>query len=104
MDWVNNLLLVANKINQRLAATQGTLGLVGGEDIAIVVVAATVEVDAVITHKGSQPFQHDTVPLRPASLTAAHQLNARIRPEHDFGKLDGLLPIILGTQHSDLPS
>src|SRR5439155_3255614 len=63
-----------------------------------------INMDAVIVDKLRQPFYYDAIPIGPAVLSATDQLDARISPLHDLGKLNRLLDIIFRAQPADLPA
>src|SRR5215218_4664496 len=75
----------------------------GGEHVRPVVVAAGVDVDAVIVDERSEALDNDPVPVRETTETAANQLYVRVRPPHHFGEFAGLLNILLGRERPDLP-
>src|SRR6266700_6344411 len=60
--------------------------------------------NAMVADVRCKPFQHNAIPVRPASLPTTYKLNARIGPLHDLGKLNGFSHILFSTEHSNLPA
>src|SRR2546421_11340072 len=73
------------------------------EDVSVVVVASRVDVETVVVDKRGQFLENYPVPLAPAVLATAYQLDARIRPFHYLGELDRFFGVILCAQGPDLP-
>ena len=102
-DRVLNVLLVACTLDQRLAHAQRPVGLMRLEHVAVVVGAAGIQMDAVVPHVWREAVDDGLVPVGPAPLPAADQLDAGISPLHDRGELTRLADIVLGGAGADLP-
>src|SRR5215212_963472 len=103
MDGVLYAPLVTRAVDGGADGTQRAVGLVRCEDVRPVVVAAGVDVDAVVVHEGSQLLHDEPVPVGQATQAAAHELYARVRPLHHLGEFAGLLHVIFCLEGSDLP-
>src|SRR5947209_699546 len=80
------------------------LRLVRLEDIRVVIGLARVEMNAVVVHDRGQTLENDGVPVAPAVVPAADELDGGIRPFHDQGEGAGLLDVVLGAEAADLPA
>ena len=78
MDGVFHALLVAGAIDLGAHGAQGPLGLMGGEHIRPVVVAAGVDVDAVVVDERREALDHHAVPIRQAAVAAADELDGGV--------------------------
>ena len=104
VDGVRETLGVAGSLDQRRADADGPLGLVRLEDGGVVVGLARVEVDAVPVDDRRQPVDHDLIPVAPAVVAAADELDVGVGPLHDEGERAGLLDVVLGAEVADLPA
>src|SRR5215208_1228741 len=82
---------------------QGAIRLVGGEDVRPVVIAACVDVYAMVVDERREALDHHPVPIRQAAEAATNELYVRVRPPHYFGELTGLTHVVFGRKSPDLP-
>src|SRR5688572_21051654 len=82
---------------------QGAVSLVGGEHVRPVVVAAGVDVYAVVVDERREAFDHHPVPIRQAAKATADELYIRVRPPHHLGELPGFPHVVFGCEGPDLP-
>ena len=95
---------VAGALDQRRADPDRPLRLVGREDGGVVVRLPGVKVDAVPVDDGREALDHRLVPVAPAVVAAADQLDRRVGALHDERERPGLLDVVLGAQVPDLPA
>src|SRR6202012_818920 len=103
LDRVLDLLVVADLLDQGAGDPDGPLGLVRDQDVGPVIVAAGVDVHAVVADELGQALQDHPVPVAPPGLTARDELDAGVGPAHHLGVLPGRLDVVLGRQLPDLP-
>ncbi|PYM27074.1 MAG: hypothetical protein DMD80_16620 [Candidatus Rokuibacteriota bacterium] len=97
-------LRVAHALDQRRADADRALRLVRLEDRRVMVGAAGVEVDRMEVDELGEPAQGDLVPLAPAVLATADELDGRIGALHDHGERARLLHVVVGVHVADLPA
>ena len=104
VDGMGDLLGQAHALDQRRADPDRALGLVRLEDGGVVIGRARVQVNAVEVHQLGEAAQHDLVPLAPAGLPAADELDGRVGPLHDHREGPRPLDVVVGVQVADLPA
>src|SRR5215217_3255517 len=78
---------------------QGAVRLVGGEDVRPVVIAARVDVYAVVVDERSETLDHHPVPVCQPTEAATNELYVRVSPPHHLGELPGLTYVVFGREH-----
>src|SRR5215207_7966143 len=100
---MSDALLETSAFDHGARSTQGAVSRVGGEDVRPVVVAAGVDVYAVVVDERREALDHHPVPVRQAAEATTNELYGRVRPPHYFGELTGLTYICFGRESPDLP-
>src|SRR5215204_1337192 len=103
VDGMSDALLETSAFDHGARSTQGAVSLVGGEDVRPVVVAAGVDVYAMVVDERREALDHHPVPIRQAAEAATNELYVRVRPPHYFGELTGLTHVVFGRKSPDLP-
>ena len=104
VDRMGEPLRVAGALDQGRADADGPLRVVRLEDGGVVIRLARVEMDAVPVDDRGEPVDHDLVPVAPAVVAAADELDLGIGALHDEGEGPRLLDVVLGAQVPDLPA
>src|SRR5204863_184090 len=104
VDGMRDPLRVAHALDQGRADPDRALGLVRLEHRGVVVGAARVEVDRVEVDELGEAGQRDLVPLAPAVLATADELDRRIGALHDHGERARLLHVVVRIHVADLPA
>src|SRR5215208_3608605 len=100
---MSDALLESGTFDHGTHRAQGAVRLVGCEDVRPVIVAAGVDVYAVVVDERREALDHHPVPIGETAETAAHELYVRVCPPHYLGELAGLTYISFGRKSTDLP-
>src|SRR5215208_368398 len=100
---MSDALLESGTFDHGTHRAQGAVRLVGGEDVRPVIVAAGVDVYAVVVDERREALDHHPVPIGETAEAAADELYVRVCPPHYLGELAGLTYICLGRKSTDLP-
>ena len=104
VNRMRDALELAHALDERRADADRALGLVRREHRRVVVSGARVEVDRVEVDQLREPAQDDLVPLAPAVLAAADELDGRIGALHHHRECARFFHVVVGVHVPDLPA